>query len=168
MGQLPFASGFEPSGHDVCVVEFKVFVARDFPDVVFDGDVGVGQIPLASGFEPSGHVVCVVGVDGDVGVGHLPLASGFEPSGHVVCVVDGDAGSHITGTATTTYIAVVASSCCCLSFTITVLVLFHCSRFLTSSTITAVATAELHQGPSCFFANVQIYIIACNKSNCWE
>ena len=56
MGQLPFASGFEPSGHDVCVVEFKVFVARDFPDVVFDGDVGVGHLPLASGFEPSGHV----------------------------------------------------------------------------------------------------------------
>ena len=53
-GQLPLASGDEPSGH--VVVEGVV----GFVGVV---SLGEGQLPLASGDEPSGHVVGPEGVD---------------------------------------------------------------------------------------------------------
>jgi hypothetical protein len=69
VGQLPLASGVEPSGHN-CEYEGPA------------GGSSVGQLPLASGVEPSGHNCEYEGPAGGSSVGQLPLASGVEPSGH--------------------------------------------------------------------------------------
>jgi hypothetical protein len=76
--QIPLASLAAPPGQ----VGFKVFVARDFSDVVLEEDVVTGQLPLASGVEPPGHGVAVFCWVDAVDVGQSPLASNGS-GGHV-------------------------------------------------------------------------------------